>query len=229
MFYFLVGHHWEFIMKTIQIFGLACVLGMAWFTPGCATDNSLARKAPPLPEGISLHQDKDVQGVWVAPGFNFKGYDTLYIGDADFEAIERPNEKRVRELAIYALQEEFVIAARNSELFKKVVVSTNDIPSTGRTLRLNNTIIEYEKGGGGARYWAGMFGGGQPVIKVRGLVYENDKLLFVFEARRSGESAGARLAGVWMSDEEIQRNDIRDLAVDVVECMRRIAGISAKE
>ena len=44
----------------------------------------------------------------------------------------------------------------------------------------------HEKGGGAARYWAGLYGAGQPVVKVRGLVYDGDKLVFVSEARRSG-------------------------------------------
>lgn len=219
-------------MNKIQTLGLASVLTVALIAPGCATDNSNPNhviKAPPLPDGVKLHQDKDIQGVWLASGFDFKGFDTLYIGPTEFMATERPNEKIIRGHAILAVQDQFLMAARESNLFKSVVISSNDIPTNGRTLKLDNIIIEYEKGGGGARYWAGAFGGGQPVIKVRGLVSENDKLLFVFEARRSGESAGARLAGVWMSDEEIQHNDIRDLAVDVVECMRRIAGISTKK
>jgi hypothetical protein len=66
-----------------------------------------------------------------------------------------------------------------------------------------------------------MFGAGQPVIKVRGLMYDGDRLVFVFEAKRSGESPSARLNDGFMSDQDIQQNDIRDLTSDMADCMKR--------
>ena len=39
--------------------------------------------------------------------------------------------------------------------------------------------------------------------------------MFVFEARRSGESASARMFGGFRSDVEIQAEDIRDLGIDL--------------
>jgi len=33
-------------------------------------------------------------------------------------------------------------------------------------LKLENTILEYSKGGGGARFWVGLYGGGQPMFRV---------------------------------------------------------------
>lgn len=227
-FNFTVGRYWEIIMKYIQIFGLA--LALALFGPGCASDNSkspssqnIVHQAPPLPEGVTLSKDKDIQGVWIAPGFDFKGYDTLYIGDTDFKAIERPNEVKMRDMAIASLQTQEVGAIQMSGLFKTVTAGTNSIPDGERTLKLENTIIEYEKGGGGARYWAGIYGAGQPVIKVRGLMYNGDKLVFVYEARRSGDSGTARMFGGFMGDDTIQRNDIHDLAVDLAGFMKRTA------
>jgi len=41
-----------------------------------------------------------------------------------------------------------------------------------------------------------------------------DKPLFTFEARRSGVSAGARMSGVFMKDEDIQMEDIRSMVLD---------------
>lgn len=215
-------------MKNIQIFGLVLVLAL--FGPGCASDNSqssssqnIVHQAPLLPEGVKLYQDKDIQGVWIASGFDFKGYDTLHIGDADFEAIERPNEVKMRAMAIASLQTQEVDAIQASGLFKIVTAGTNNIFGGGRALKLENTIIEYEKGGGGARYWAGAYGAGQPVIKVRGLMYDGDKLVFVYEARRSGDSGTARMFGGFMGDDTIQRNDIHDLAVNLAGFMKRTA------
>ena len=86
---------------------------------------------------------------------------------------------------------------------------------------MENTIIEYEKGGGGARWWAGEFGAGQPVIRVRGQFLDADKPLCKYEARRSGESVGARLIGGHMTDRDIQQTDINDLAFDMSDFILR--------
>ncbi len=180
---------------------------------------------PPLPAGVALHQDKDIQGVWVAPGFDFKGYTTLYIAEPVFAAVERPNEVKMRAVAMRVLPEQLSEHLRNTQLFTTVTTRGEEVKPDAKSLKLDNMIIEYEKGGGGARYFAGMFGGGQPVIKVSGQIQEGDKLLCVYEVKRSGESVGSRLAGVWMSDEEIQRNDIRDLASDLAVFFRRTAGM----
>jgi hypothetical protein len=85
-----------------------------------------------------------------------------------------------------------------------------DIKPGSRTLTLEHTIIEYEKGGGAARYFGGLYGAGQPVIKVRGQMSDAGRSLFRFEARRSGVGAKSRL--VMMDDREIQTRDIRDFA-----------------
>jgi hypothetical protein len=180
----------------------------------------------PLPAGVTFTNDNDLQNVWLAPGFDFKGYDAVYIGETAFKAVERPNEVKIRALARLVVRDQEVEALAQSGLFKIVTSSTNDIPPNSKTLTLQNSIIEYEKGGGAARYWAGLFGAGQPVAKVRGLMYDGDQLVFVYEARRSGDSAASRVAGVWMSDEEIQRDDIRDMADDLAGFMKRTAGIA---
>jgi hypothetical protein len=52
----------------------------------------------------------------------------------------------------------------------------------------DNTIVEYEKGGGGARFFAGIYGAGHPVIKVRGQLSDDGRPLCVDEARRTGVS-----------------------------------------
>lgn len=182
-------------------------------------------QSPPILDGVTLHKDKDIQGIWLAPGFDFKGYDILYIPDTTFSAVERPNEEKRRTMSIGAVQQQLVEALVATRLFKTVTIRAGEVPTDSRSLKLVNTIIEYEKGGGGARYFAGLYGAGQPVIKVRGKMYDGDKLVFVYEAKRSGESGGARMFGGYKSDEDIQRNDIRDLAVDLADCMKRHAKV----
>lgn len=104
------------------------------------------------------------------------------------------------------------------------MTSESEIKPGAKTLRLDNTITEYSKGGGGARYFVGLYGGGQPVLRVQGKMTEGDKALFTYEARRSGVSAGARMGGAFMKDEDIQIEDIRSMALDLTDFMAAIAG-----
>ena len=70
----------------------------------------------------------------------------------------------------------------------------------------------------------GLYGGGQPNLRVKGKMTSGDKTLFTFEARRSGVSAGARLNGAFMADEDIQIQDIRSMALDLTDFMAAING-----
>ncbi len=180
---------------------------------------------PPLPEGVKLHKDQNIQGVWLADGFNFKGYQTLYIAPTVFAGVERDNEVDTRAAAMQELPEQLVEHLRDTKVFATVTTRSEDVKSKAKTLKLDNTIIEFSKGGAAARHFGGPFGGGgQPVIKVRGQIFDGDKLVCVYEIKRSGESAEARMVGEAMSSEEIQRNDIRVLARDLANFFQRTAG-----
>jgi hypothetical protein len=62
------------------------------------------------------------------------------------------------------------------------------------------------------------------VLRVQGKMNEGEKPLFTFEARRSGVSAGARMTGVFMKDEDIQIQDIRSMVLDLADFMSMVAG-----
>jgi len=205
---------------------VAAALVIPMLMTGCASSKSdsaknLKPEVPPLPAGVTLRKDKDIQGVWLAPGFNFKGYDTLSIEETSFKAIERPNEVKERTAAIAAVRWQLVESITATKLFNTVTI--NPLTPGTRGLRLANTIIEYEKGGGAGRYFAGIYGAGMPVIKVRGEVFDGETLVCVYEIKRSGESAGAWMAGGFMSDLGVQASDVRDLALDLAEFMKRVA------
>jgi len=180
-------------------------------------------QAPPLPPGVTLRPERDTSGVWLADGFDFHGYGALYIRPIVFDAVVRPNEAETRTKAIQYLGERVYEELIGTGLFPQVTMQTNNLQTDVHTLRLNMIITEYEKGGGGARYWAGLFGAGQPVIKVRGIVQDGDKVMCVFEMRRSGDSGDARMSGAYMSDVDIQRQDIDDLARDLTGFVKRTA------
>jgi hypothetical protein len=173
---------------------------------------------------VTLREDKEFKGqVWIAEGFDFKGYDTLYIAPAAVDVPKlNPDGAENLEWAKGVLREQLAAAIRATNVFPAVVTSEAEIKPGGRTLRLDNTVIEYEKGGGGARYFAGLYGAGQPVVKLRGRIMSPlDQPLFLYEARRSGEGAGARWLGGYKSDKEIQQADIEHFAKRLADLMVR--------
>jgi hypothetical protein len=188
---------------------------------GCAT----TPETTSAPQGGTYVKNPHLDKVWLAEGFDFNGFDTLYIADTQVDAKVKPHDDEVKpmETARRVLREELAAAMVEKKLFPTVVTRESDIKPGSKALRLDNTIIEYAKGGGGARYFVGLYGGGQPVLKVRGKMAEGEKALFTFDGRRSGVSAGSRMAGVFMADETIQAEDIRSLVKDLSDFMEQTA------
>lgn len=185
---------------------------------GCAGPSTLTLER----DSIAYRDDPDLQRVWLAEGFAFQGYDALFVGEIQTN-VANVNPDGVDSLAWARgrLRDEIVTALRAKNLFSTVAVNEADLKAGRRALRLGSTIVEYEKGGGGARFFAGLYGAGQPVIRVRGRVTDGDRLVFAFEARRSGDSGLARMFGGYRGDKEIQEEDIRDLAQDLADFMVR--------
>jgi hypothetical protein len=181
-------------------------------------------------DGVTYHEEKDVQGVWMADGFDFKNYDTVLVTEPTSDAESRSDEERkVLDIARRTLRQELANALQDTRVFQHVLTSTNDVPANAKLLVLQNNIYHHEKGGGGARYFVGLYGGGQPVIKVNGTMSAGGQPLFRYDMTRSGESGGARLGGAFMSDENIQTEDIKDLARDLAAFVERTAkGLPAK-
>ena len=196
----------------LRLFVLAAMLA------GCAGPSTLA----PERESIAYREDPDLQRVWIAEGIRFQNFDTLLVGETGTQAVN-VNPDGVENL-VWArgfLRDEIVAALRAKNVFSTVATSASELKAGARVLRLDNMIVEYEKGGGGARFFAGLYGAGQPVIRVRGRLTDSDRLIFAFEARRSGDSGVARMFGGYRSDKAIQEEDIRDLAQDLVDFILR--------
>lgn len=210
-------------MKKCSIFAVFAALVLC----GCASSGP---KTYTGKDGVTYHEEKDVQGVWMAEGFDFKGYDTVLVAEPTSDAESRSDEERkVLEAAKRSLRQELANALQDTHVFQRVVTSSNDVPAGAKTLVLQNNIYHHEKGGGGARYFAGLYGAGQPVIKVNGTMLGGGQPLFRYDMHRSGESGGSRLGGAFMSDENIQTEDIKDLARDLAAFVERTAkGLPAK-
>jgi hypothetical protein len=179
--------------------------------------------ATPVNNG-KLYLNPHMEKAWVADGFNFQGFDTLYIAPTASTATFNEDEVRPHALAKERLVEEIATAVATKGVFTNVVTKEADIKPGARVLRLEQTITEYRKGGGAARYWAGLYGAGQPVIRVSGKAREGDRELFTYEARRSGVSASARMVGGFKTDVDIQTRDIQSLATDLSDFIAALAG-----
>src|SRR5438128_6735111 len=151
-------------------------------------------KRVPANGGLTF-KDPPMEKCWIANDFKFTGYDTLYIAPTLSTARPHDDEQRLHEWAKEALPAEISKMLSPKGLFSSVVLKESDIKPGVRVLKLENTITEYAKGGGAARYFAGLYGGGQPVLRAQGKMTDGDKTVFTFEARRSGVSGGARMGG----------------------------------
>jgi hypothetical protein len=176
-------------------------------------------------EGGWRFDDPHLDKPWIASDFNFTGYDTIYIAPTLSTAkLHGPQDEQPLELAKENLAIELRRMLQAKKVFANVVDRDSDIKPGARTLKLENTIIEFAKGDRAGRYVAGLFGGGQGVIRVSGKMTDGDKTVFTFQARRSGTSAGSRLAGVFISNEDVQAEDIRSMTTDLSDFMAAIAG-----
>lgn len=166
------------------------------------------------------HMDK----CWIAEGFNFNGYDTLYIAPTMSAAKFHNDEGKLHDWAKETLPTEFSSYITRRGVFAHVVTKESEIKPGAKVLKLENTITEYSKGGGAGRYFAGIYGGGQPNLRVVGKMTDGDKTVFNFEARRSGASVGGRLNGGFMKDEDVQIEDIRSMSLDLSDFIAAVAG-----
>jgi len=170
------------------------------------------------------YKNRHMEKCWMANGVNLADYDTLYIAPTLSTAKFQPDEARLHELSKESLVRDLAASLREKRVFANVVTSQSEIKPSARTLTLENTILQYSKGGGAARYWVGLYGGGQPVLRVQGKMTDAAKPVFTFEAQRSGTSAGARMTGAFMKDEDIQKEDIRSLVIDLTDFLAAKAG-----
>jgi hypothetical protein len=131
-------------------------------------------------------KDPHLEKCWVADGFNFAGIDTLYIAPTLSTAKFNPDEEKVLQLAKENLPVELERSLRKKNIFTHVVTRETDIQAGVRVVRLENTIVEFSKGGGGARFFAGLYGAGQPVLRILGRMMEGDKAVFTFDSHALG-------------------------------------------
>jgi len=223
-------------MKTLTspnpvLLTLGC--GAALLLQGCgapglkyrATDGRTVNIGlPTAANGGQEYKTPHLDGCWIADGFNFNGYDTVYVAPVESTAKFNENEVMPHGEAQKNLVRQLAGSLEDTGLFKEVVMKEPESSPGTRRLKLENTIVEYAKGGGAARYWAGLYGAGQPRLRVEGKLMDGDKAVFTYKAFRSGTSAGARMGGAFMKDVDIQLEDIRSMVLDLTDFIKAIAG-----
>jgi hypothetical protein len=187
---------------------------------GCASNE--APTTPAAGGGVNV-KNPHMEKVWLADNVNFNGYDTIYVADTQSTAKFQPDEKEPHEVAKIGLQRQIVDALKAKKIWANVVTREADIPTGAKALKMENTIVEYSKGGGAARYFVGLYGAGQPVLKVDGKVSDGAKPLFTYTARRTGVSVGARLGGGFKTDVDIQAEDITSMVKDLTDFIETTA------
>ena len=211
---------WRAVGATLTT--LAALAGCASAPPAGAPARAASTGSA---SGEVVYREDDKLGgkAWVAPGFALPGDDAVYVDAVAVDVPKlNPDGAENLEWAKGLLRDEVAKALQASRLFPAVLTSEAQLEPRGRVLRLQQTIVEYEKGGGAARFFAGLYGAGQPVITVRGrLVGDGDRPLVLYEARRSGDSGSARIFGGYRGDKAIQEEDIKDLAGDLADFLAR--------
>jgi hypothetical protein len=175
-----------------------------------AENNGLTFKDP--------HMDK----CWIADGFDFEDYDTLVVlptlSAVTVETNSMENFALARENVVREMTQQFAAA----RLFPNIVTAQSDVKSGARVLVMENTITEFKRGGGAARFWAGEFGAGQPVTRIATKITDGNRVVFACEARRSGVSAEARV--LLPHSTTIQLQDIHSLVLDLTDFIAVMEG-----
>ena len=180
----------------VSIATAACIV----FLSGCAS----TPKTYPGPDGISYQQDKALQKVWMAEGFTFANYDTIYIAETGAMIAPTREQNQAFETNRRLLHEEFAAAMQEKRLFRHVVTRETDIPVGAKVLKLETAITEFARDDSDRQ-----------LVSVYGRLIDQTRPVLQFEARRK---AGSRSSA--KQNKEIQLEDIRSMAKALAEYIR---------
>jgi hypothetical protein len=179
-------------------------------------------------EGGLVFKEPHIEKCWLASGFDFKGYEVLYIAPTVSAAKVAQGDEVLESVA----GDDLVVMMKD-KLDKIGVfphVDVEEPPPNLKILRLTNTVVVYSRGNYAGRFLAGPFGGGQPVFRVEGVATDNGRLVFTYTIQRSGTSMDARMDTPLIRNpgsitlEKIQLQDIYSMSLDLTDFMAAIAG-----
>lgn len=119
-------------------------------------------------KGIEMVEDKDLGKVYLAPGFNFRGYDLLLVSDCSLREETPKKDIDPEEIRIY-LKNQLIKKMGETRIFPKVT-GDSSIVSSGqgqplKVLTMGCEITELDPGNRALRYLVG-FGAGATKVQV---------------------------------------------------------------
>lgn len=174
-------------MKTIAPMILLSLLLLNY---GCG-----ALKVSPVETGgaqdVVMVEDKDLGQVYLAQGFNFKGFDIILVLDTSTSAVLEKKEIDPDELAIY-LKHSLVKKLNEVGVFTKVTDDKSVLsPQKGvsaKVLVLESSFTEMDPGSRALRWVAGLYGAGRVKVQLESEIRDpqTKQLYFKSSNRRIG-------------------------------------------
>src|SRR5579863_7588471 len=181
-------------------------------------------------DGGLVFKEPHVEKCWIASGFDFNGYTTLYIAPTMTTAKVREEDAVLESVVGDNLVATLKAMLDQKRIFANVMVEKPPANAALKILKLTNTVVDYSKGSYTGRYFAGLFGGGQPVFRVEGVATDGENAVFKYTIERHGTSFAARTDTPLLPTpstitlEQIQQQDIYSMSLDLTDFMAAIAG-----
>jgi hypothetical protein len=142
-----------------------------------------------MKKGIEMVEDKDLGKVYLASGFNFEPYDTLFISNPSTSLLSPKEDIDPNEMKI-VLKNQLLAKLEALDVFTTVTddksVLSSEVISAQQVLVMNSTITELDPGSRALRYLVG-FGAGSTKVQVETEIRDpkTKQLYFMASDRRS--------------------------------------------
>ena len=142
-----------------------------------------------MKKGIEMVEDKDLGKVYLAPGFDFKPYDTLFISTPSTLLISPKEDIDPNEMKM-SLKNQLLTKLDALDVFTTVTddksALSSEVISAQKVLSMKSTITELDPGSRALRYLVG-FGAGSTKVQVETEIRDSktEQLYFMASDRRS--------------------------------------------
>lgn len=142
-----------------------------------------------MKKGIEMVEDKDLGKVYLAPGFHFKPYDTLFISTPSTSLMSPKEDIDPNEMKMF-LKNQLLTKLDALDVFITVTddksALSSEVISAQKVLSMKSTITELDPGSRALRYLVG-FGAGSTKVQVETEIRDSktEQLYFMASDRRS--------------------------------------------
>lgn len=197
---------------TTYLFSLAAVI-----LAGCAS----SPKETKATDGIAYKRTDRFDKIWIADGFNFSGYDSLFVTPIKADVEPKDDKGRYRlETAQNLLHKDLAHSLEFKHVVPAVVMRETDLQTNSKALKLENSITEFAAGSVAARVMVG-FGAGTPHLRLRGQISDmaSGKPLLIYDI----DETAPILFGHYQSTGSLQTSAALDLVEDISEFLSQVA------